>query len=376
MSATRVLFAGVCFLLSTFAAADVDCTTAMDGTLCNVEEGCGCFSGECVKPNDAGDDLVGCEVSLEEETTACDPDMDICGDPHMKGLRGQKIDWFGVDGGWYSFVKDNDADLHINVRLTAPLPEEFPDRQLVTGLSVISGGHSLVLKVKNPYETDVSDNCPDGMPTPCLANGGLNVTVDGEETADDSPLLHPIRGEILPGGGIEVSAANLPVECWEFGGDKIWARHYEDMMAQGRRMTGGESFESWVLGFQHMTAHDWCTKHIAEKGLSDVQSSHAIYQIVTPSVVVRLNVGIGYQTGGELDWDGRVLPDLDAWQMDIGLVGLSLENEGLTGILGETARPVYDKHGHAVMKGNDAFRGTAEDYRLSGELGTDFALLH
>ncbi|CAN0369546.1 unnamed protein product [Ectocarpus sp. 12 AP-2014] len=62
--------------------------------------------------------------------------------------------------------------------------------------------------------------------------------------------------------------------------------------------------------------------------------------------------------------------------MDIGLVGLSLENEGLTGILGETARPVYDKDGKAVMKGDYAFRGTAEDYRVSGALGTDFGLLH
>lgn len=66
----------------------------------------------------------------------------------MKGLLGQSIDWFGVDGEWYSFVKDPDMDLHVNVRLTAPLPEEFPDRQLVTGLAVVSEGHSLVLEVR------------------------------------------------------------------------------------------------------------------------------------------------------------------------------------------------------------------------------------
>ncbi|CAN0225392.1 unnamed protein product, partial [Ectocarpus sp. 12 AP-2014] len=127
----------------------------------------------------------------------------------MKGLLGQSIDWFGVDGEWYSFVKDPDMDLHVNVRLTAPLPEEFPDRQLVTGLSIISEGHSLVLEVTNPYSTDMSDGCPDGIPTPCLANGGLSVTVDGEKNAG---LLHPTRGEILP-GGIQVSADNLPVQC-------------------------------------------------------------------------------------------------------------------------------------------------------------------
>ena len=68
----------------------------------------------------------------------------------MKGLRGQKIDWSGIDGGWYNMVKDDTVNLHVNVRVTAPLPEEFPDRQLITGLSVLSEGHSLVIEVKNP----------------------------------------------------------------------------------------------------------------------------------------------------------------------------------------------------------------------------------
>lgn len=65
------------------------------------------------------------------------------------------------------------------------------------------------------------------------------------------------RGEILPGGSIEVSAANLPVGCWQFGGDAIWARHYADMTAQGRRTQSVETFEDWVLSFDHMAAHDW-----------------------------------------------------------------------------------------------------------------------
>ncbi|CAM9962293.1 unnamed protein product [Ectocarpus sp. 8 AP-2014] len=148
------------------------------------------------------------------------------------------------------------------------------------------------------------------------------------------------------------------------------------MTAEIRRMATAETFEDWVLSFPDVTAHDWCTKYITEKGLSDVQSPHAIFQIVTPAAVVRFNVGIGHQMGGDLDGNGRVLPDLDVWQMNVGLAGLSLENEALTGILGETAHPVYDKDGHAVMKGYDAFRGTVEDYRVSGALGTDFALLH
>ena len=67
----------------------------------------------------------------------CDAEDDICEVPHMQGLRDQSIEWSGVDGGWYSLIKDELADLHVNIRLTAPLPDHFPDRQLVTGLGVI-----------------------------------------------------------------------------------------------------------------------------------------------------------------------------------------------------------------------------------------------
>ncbi|CAM9328277.1 unnamed protein product [Ectocarpus sp. 12 AP-2014] len=337
-------------------ANDEECATGLD---------CCPIDNECYNPQ---------AQNGASDCTICPDGSNLCKDPHMKGLLGQSIDWFGIDGGWYSFVQDPDMDLNVNVRLTAPLPEEFPDRQLVTGLSVMAGGHSLVIEVTNPYDTDKAGGCPDGAPAPCLANGGLSVTVDGEKEADDSPLLHTIRDETLP-GGIQVSAANLPVQCWQFGGDKIWARHYAETM-EGRRHLLSETFEEWVLSFQHMAAHDWCTEYIAHKDLSDVQSAQAIFQIITPEVVVRLNVGIGHQTGGHVQMDGRVVPDLDVWEMDVGLAGLSLENESLTGILGETARPVLDKDGRTVMKGNKAYRGTPEDYRVSGALGTDFALLH
>lgn len=68
----------------------------------------------------------------------------------MKGLRGQKIDWSGVDGAWYGLLTDESIDLHVNVRLTAPLPKDFPDRQLITGVSVLSQGVSLLIEVRQP----------------------------------------------------------------------------------------------------------------------------------------------------------------------------------------------------------------------------------
>eukprot|EP00752_Nemacystus_decipiens_P006653 g5981.t1 len=299
-----------------------------------------------------------------------DGDGDSVGDPHMRGLRGQMIDWSGVDGGWYSLIKDDHADVHINVRLTAPLPDEFPHRQLQTSLAVLSKGHSLVIEVKNPYTID-TDGCPEGI-SPCLANGGLRVIVDDQEIDE---LLQFSRQVLAADDTIFVSASNLPVECRQFGGDRIWARMYQEMLDSKRQLLGDESLEEWILRYDHMAAPDWCAKYIAENDLAHLQSNHAIFKIETPTITVRLNAGVNYQGDGEVDWDGRVLPALEVWQMDVGIEGLNVENPTLSGLLGETARPVYDENGQPIMKGFDAFRGTVEDYRVSGALGTHFPLL-
>ena len=292
----------------------------------------------------------------------------MCGDPHMQGLRGQQIDWSGVDNGWYCMVSDDADGFDINVRLTAPLPVEFPYRQLITGLSLMSEGHSFIIEVTNPYDVN-TDGCPPDV-SPCLSNGGLRAIVDGEEVND---LLRFSRDEYVT-DGIAVSASNLPVECRQFGGDRIWARMYDEMLHGQRELDVGESFEDWILRFDHVAAPDWCSRYIWQNDLADVQSIYSVFKIVTSSVTLRLNVGTNFQGNGERDWDGRVLPDLEFWQMDVGLDGLSLDNESLTGILGETARPVLDKNGRKVMQGYGAIRGTVEDYRVSSPVGTDFVL--
>lgn len=298
----------------------------------------------------------------------CGNGDNICDDPHMQGLRGQQIDWLGEDGAWYSLIKDDAINLQVNIRLTAPLPDKSPNRQLITGISVLSEGHSLVIEVKDPY--NVSTQACNDHRTPCLGDGGLHMVVDGK---DANHLLHPDRDAYVFDG--TMSASNLPVECQQFGGDMIWARMYDEML-QGSRELSKRSFEDWVLSYDSMAAPDWCANFIAQRGLANVLSTHAIFQIVTPTVAVRLNTGVNQKEGGELDWDGRVLPKLDFWQMDIGLEGLFIDNESLSGILGETARPVLDDDGNQVMEGYNPFRGAVEDYKVLDALGTDFALLH
>ena len=106
----------------------------------------------------------------------------------MQGLRGQQIDWLGEDGAWYSLIKDDAINLQVNIRLTAPLPDKSPNRQLITGISVLSEGHSLVIEVKDPY--NVSTQACNDHRTPCLGDGGLHMVVNGK---DANHLLHPDR---------------------------------------------------------------------------------------------------------------------------------------------------------------------------------------
>eukprot|EP00904_Undaria_pinnatifida_P010969 jgi/Undpi1/7001/HiC_scaffold_21.g09475.m1 len=347
------------------AATFADPMNSVTATLADPNGVCECTPASAVTCADG----LTCASGAEGYTcSACDPGTSLCGDPHMQGLLGQQIDWSGIDNSWYCMVSDVTNSINVNVRLNAPLPEEFPDRQLITGVSVISQGHSLVIEVTNPYDVK-TDGCPSDV-SPCLSNGGLRAMVDGEEVDD---LLRFSRDEYVT-DGIAVSASNLPVECRQFGGDTIWARMYNEMLQGQRELSVKENFEDWILRFDHMAAPDWCVQYVAQHHLADVQSIYSVFKIVTSSVTVRLNVGTNFQGNGDLDWDGRVLPDLEFWQMDVGLDGLSLESESLTGILGETARPVLDKEGRKVMQGYEAIRGTVEDYRVSCSLSTDFAL--
>lgn len=288
----------------------------------------------------------------------------------MTGLQGQRFDFSGVDGGWYSMIKEDEHDFHINVRLTAPLPEEFPHRQLMTSLAVLWEGHSLVIEVEEPYTVD-TDGCPKGV-SPCLANGGLRIHVDDQRVE----RLHQFtRQASVADGTILISASNLPVECRQFGGDRIWARIFEDMMVKTRQLRGDDSLEEWILKYNSMAAPDWCAKYIAENDLADLQSNHAIFKIETGTIMIRLNAGVNYQGEGEKDWDGRTLPELEFWQMDVEIHGLNVDDPTLSGLLGETARAVYDENGEAIMEGFDAFRGTGEDYRVSSALGVHFPFL-
>ena len=294
----------------------------------------------------------------------------MCFDPHLQGLRGQHVEWTGVDGGWYALVKDVEDDLQINVRTTAPLPNDFPDRQFITGVAILSQEHSLVVEVKEPHTID-TQGCASDV-SPCLADGGLVVSVDGELV---DFLTGPTNDVKLP-GGIELSSSNLPPACREFGGRKVWARAQKDMLRGRRQLTIAKTFEDWMLSFTHMMSSEFCASFVVNGDLSKVQSDQALLRIVTPTAVVRISAGINHRRGGKTDRFGRDLPELDFWQMGVGVEGLSLQHESLSGLLGVTSRVVVDPEGNEVMEGARALPGTISDYRVSDADDTDFALLY
>lgn len=233
-------------------------------------------------------------------------DVGVGDDPHMIGFHGQNVDWRGEDGGWYVLISE--ADTQMSVRLTAPLPEDFPDRQLVTGLSIIYGdGHSLVIETKNPYTTGTA-GCPDDWFTPCLSEGTLRITVDSKE----QEAVPTIRGE-LPGVGAYLTAINLPAECQPYGGDIIWANKAErmeahrglaaDTAASGLTDIAGFDLARWISTWSSsVAAPSWCNKFMEEAGVIGAlsyHSRHTVFSIETPALALRLHHGTNHQ-GGEV----------------------------------------------------------------------------
>lgn len=109
-----------------------------------------------------------------------------------------------------------------------------------------------------------------------------------------------------------------------------------------------------------MAAPGRCVEYIFRNGLEDVHAIHTAFSIVTLTEDVRLDVGLERQAR-----EGRVRPNMDFCQMNVGQTRLALDNDHLSGNLWETARPVLDEGGRDIMEGSSAFRGKVEDYRVS-----------
>lgn len=89
----------------------------------------------------------------------------------------------------------------------------------------------------------------------------------------------------------------------------------------GRRLLAAKkSLDDWVRDWSASTAASWwCEKFLDEsgtEGLLEYHSKHAVFGMESPSVGVRLHHGPNHY-GGEKHRDGRVLPELQIWQMNV-----------------------------------------------------------
>lgn len=314
-------------------------------------------------------------------------DINVSGELNMRGLQGQQVDWKGEDGGWYVLISDT-ADVQITVRLTAPLSQDFPDRQLITAFGLkYHGGHSVIIETKYPH-TSQTEGCLDAWYVPCLAENSLRITVDGEVYEGI-----PVERASLPGDAL-LTATNLPAQCQPKGDGDIWTNkspqittgHTEigakQPQQQQQLVEAGvgarrsrESFSAWASGWSASTvAPTWCAEFLegaGAEGTLKYKGKHAVLRIETPALTVRLHHGTSWQEGGAIEDDSGFLPGLEFWKMDVHLESYSL-NPTVTGILGETMHPVLDGSGRAIMFGPGALRGEVDDYRVSGPLSTDF----
>lgn len=109
----------------------------------------------------------------------CPVTANACGDPHLAGFRGQKFDFTGEEGAWYSMVYDGPC-LSVNMRITAPVPET-PAITYITGVGMtlcdsMGVSHTIELTVDEPHVLE--SHCPESD-VPCLADGALSLILDG-----------------------------------------------------------------------------------------------------------------------------------------------------------------------------------------------------
>ncbi|CAM9752627.1 unnamed protein product, partial [Choristocarpus tenellus] len=223
--------------------------------------------------------------------------------------------------------------------------------------------------------TNIQTFCGHGKS--CLADGALTVRLNGIEVT--APAHYFV------GNGMEVSTANLPGECRPFGFEKYWQRkvHEAELATQSeqssRALRDVKDMDEWILSDLAKTNPDECesnVRNVAEEGnLFNLQSEHISFQIVTPTMTLRLNHGKLHQLAMP-DPSGLFdLPDHLTYQINVGFVEVGLGSMP-QGILGETAVPNTDKDGSPIREEMGSIRGGEEDYRVNDILGTDFKQLH
>ncbi|CAB1119283.1 unnamed protein product [Ectocarpus sp. CCAP 1310/34] len=264
----------------------------------------------------------------------------------MTGFRGQKFDFTGQDGGWYSVHSDMPR-IHLNMRARSLVPS-VPEITYITGLGITTTDangldHTIVITVTDPHSLDSA--CPVGV-SPCLADGALTVQLDGKHA-----LLAP--GEVLFGPQVAISAVNLPGACRSFGFEEYWERKKQEYARGGRRLpssTQMQAMSDWILGDPTATNMAECTEYVVEAtrnglgGLFEHDLEHTSFQILTPMGTIRRAMA--------------AFTSFPCMNLAIDRIDVS---PNATGILGETQKPTLDANGSPIMQGMASIRGAQDD---------------
>lgn len=79
---------------------------------------------------------------------------------------------------------------------------------------------------------------------------------------------------------------------------QYWEKKQRENVHSGRRLTESYSMAEWILGDTTVTNVQECTEYVSRAdfdgsgvGLSDHQSEHASFRIITPNATIRLSHG-------------------------------------------------------------------------------------
>ncbi|CAM9241198.1 unnamed protein product [Ectocarpus sp. 13 AM-2016] len=131
-----------------FASVGLECATLSFDLepICSCgENNANCVCNPATDVDCPSGDLICCKERdvCDEFSTGADGGT-ACGDPHMTGFLGQKFDFTGEDGGWYSVIAD--SNMNVNMRVTSPVAE-LPE------ITYITGSRTLIPHTAMPVES-------------------------------------------------------------------------------------------------------------------------------------------------------------------------------------------------------------------------------
>lgn len=134
----------------------------------------------------------------------------------------------------------------------------------------------------------------------------------------------------------------------------------------------------WILS-DHLQTDPVACRHYVDHamqggGVFTHQSEHMSLQITSPDMALRISHGKVYQLAMRDPTDMFDLPDHTTFQHNLEFEQIRFGSDP-RGILGETVAPVLDEDSQPIISGPSAFRGTEDDYRVSGPFANDFRRL-